>query len=330
MIETICTFLYSMIRIGTPFAYVAIACVIVSQAGLVNMAGEAMLLTAALAGVLFSAWTQSLILGIIIGAAICVLLTLFLCFASFVMKVDLYLMSVSLNLALVGATVYVMYLVTGVKSTTAGELDSKVMPNWDIPILRDIPILGDILSNHNIFTYLVLVFTWAVWFLLFKTKIGLRIRAVGQNPNAAESVGINPRFIYTLAFAITGLVTAFGGMYLSMGYQAFFLRDMSAARGYIGMTAATAANAMPWPAMLISMVFGLTYAITNYLKLVVSNAQLLAALPFILSLILVLILSFWRKKEADRIMRANRRRLAEAEAAQRAEEEAAAKGQAQA
>ena len=323
-IETACSFLFSMIRIGTPFCYVAIACVIVNHAGLVNMAGEAMLLTAALAGVVWSWLFNSLLLGLLLGSLTCVLMTLFLCFATFVMKVDLYLMSVSLNLALVGGTVYVMYLITGVKSTTAGELESKVMPEVHIPLLKDIPILGDIFSGHNLFTYLVLVFTWAVWFLLFKTKVGLRIRAVGQNPQAAESVGINPRFIYTLAFAITGFVTAFGGMYLSMGYQPFFLRDMSAARGYIGMTAATAANNAPWASMLIALIFGLTYAITNYLKLIITNAQLLGALPFMLSLVLVLILCYYRMKEADRIMKANKKRLAEAAAAEMAAEAAAA------
>ena len=317
-LHTACAFLFSTIRIATPLTYVAIACVIVIQAGLVNMAGESMLLTAALAGVLISGFTHSLIIGILGGALVCVALTMFLCFATFVMGCDLYLMSISLNLALDGGTIFVMYMLFFVKSTTAGLVDSAVMPSWDIPLIKHIPYLSEIISGHNGFTYLGFVFTFVIWFLLFRTKLGLRIRAVGQNPMAAESVGINPKKIQTIAFAITGFITAFGGMYLSMGYQNFFLASMSAARGYIGMSAANVGGGNPWVALLVSVVFGISYAVSNYLKLYIQNAQLLAAIPFMLSLVLILILSYWRKKEADRIMKANRKRLAEAEAAEQA------------
>ena len=165
MLTQIASFLYSVIRISTPIMFVALCAVISEKAGLLNMAAESMMLMSALVGVIVSAVSQSLGLGILAGAASSVAVTLFLCFATFVMKVDLYLMSIAMNLALSGATVYIMYMTTGVKSNTAATFASKVMPNIDIPVLKDIPFLGTLLSGHNGFTYIAWIMIFVVWFL---------------------------------------------------------------------------------------------------------------------------------------------------------------------
>ena len=324
MLEYVSNFIYSLIRISTPLIFVAACSTISQQAGLLNMAAEAMMMTSSLAGVLFSAWTQNVWLGILGGAMVSVLLALFLCFATFIMKVDLYLMSISLNMALLGGTVFVVYLVTGTKASTAGVVKSLALGNLNIPIIQDIPFIGTILSGHNLFTYFSIIMVFLVQFLLFHTKIGLRMRAVGQNPQAAESVGINPRKIYTLAFALAAFVGSFGGMYLSMGYQNFFIRNITANRGFIGLAAATIANGMPIGSMLMSFVFGLAYAVTNYLKPYIVDQYFLTALPFIMIVILYFIMSYWRSKQAERLMKANRKRLEEERAAAAA---AAAKAQ---
>lgn len=313
MLTQILSFLFSIIRISTPIMFVAICAVISEQAGLLNMAAESMMLMSALIGVIMSALTQNLLIGIICGAISSVLVTLFLCFASFVMKVDLYLMSIAMNLALSGATVYIMYMTTGVKSNTAATFASKVMPNIHIPIIKGIPILGPILSGHNGFTYIAFIMVFAVWFLLFRTKVGLRIRAVGQNPQAVESVGINPRMIYTLAFCLAAVVASFGGMYLSMGYQSFFIRDITGGRGFIGMSASTIANANPGMATIVSIVFGLAEAVTNYLKIYIADTHLLSALPYIIMTIMILLLSAVRKHRRMKIETENKKRLAQQE-----------------
>ena len=250
-IATIEAFLFSALRISTPLMYVALCAVVSQQGGLLNMAAESMMLASALMGVIASALTQNLLVGILVGAACSVLITLFLCFATFVMKVDLYLMSIAMNTALMGGTIYVMWALTGSKANTAAYYASLQMPQIQIPILKDIPFLGAVLSGHNGFTYIGWLMIFAVWFLIFRTKLGLRIRSVGQNPQAAESVGINPRKIYTISFVIAGLIASFGGMFLSMGYQNMFIREMTGGKGFIGMAAATIANASPVAAALI-------------------------------------------------------------------------------
>ncbi len=307
--EFITNIIFSIIRISTPIIFVAIASTISAQAGLLNMAGESMMLVAALAGVCFSALFQNVWLGILCGMLSAMVIVLFICFAAFYMKVDLYLMSISMNLAMGGGVIFVMWVLTGTKANTAGAIPSLALGNIDIPIIKNIPIFGSILSGHNIFTYLAIIMAVVVWFLLFKTKLGLRMRAIGQNPAAAEAVGISTKRIYTIAFLIAAAIGALGGMYLSMGYQNFFSKGLTANRGFIGMAAATIGGNQPFGALLMSFVFGMAYATTNYLQPYISDAYLLQSIPFILCTVIYLVISGLRSTAESRQIKKNRNRL---------------------
>ncbi len=309
MLEFISSIIYSIIRISTPIIFIAICSTISAQAGLLNMAGESMMLVASLAGVCFSALFQNVWLGILFGMLSAMLIVLIICFAAFYMKVDLYLMSISMNLAMGGGVIFVMWMLTGTKANTAGNIASLALGNVDIPIIENIPFLGPIISGHNVFTYLAIAMAVLVWFLLFKTKLGLRMRAIGQNPDAAESAGINTRRIYTIAFLIAAAIGALGGMYLSMGYQNFFSKGLTANRGFIGMAAATIGGNQPFGALLMSFVFGIAYATTNYLQPYISDAYLLQSIPFILCTIIYMVISGYRSTAESRQIRRNRQRL---------------------
>lgn len=303
MLEFITNFLFSVIRISTPIIFVAICSTISAQAGLLNMAGESMMLAASLTGVLVSALFQNVWLGILSGILVSMIITGVICFAAFVMKVDLYLMSISMNMAIGGAVIFVMWIITGTKANTAGTINSLSLGSLDIPFIKDIPIIGNILSGHNLFTYIAIVMSFLVWVLLFKTKLGLRMRAIGQNPKAAESVGINTKKIYTIAFLIAAAVGSMGGMYLSMGYQNFFSKGLTGSRGFIGMAASTIGNDMPFGALVMSFVFGLAYAASNYLQPIINDAYLLMSVPFILSTIIYLGISAWRSGADSRMIK---------------------------
>ncbi len=309
MLEFISSFLYSTIRISTPLIFVGICSTLSSQAGLMNMAGESMMLTAALTGVIASAFFHNVWLGILCGMLSSVVVVLIICFAAFVMGVDLYLMSISMNLALTGGTIFVMWAITGTKANTAGAINSLALGDVNIPVIENIPILGTILSGHNVFTYLAVIMAVLTWILLYKTKLGLRMRAIGQNPGAAESVGINAKKIYTIAFMFAAAIGSFGGMYLSMGYQNFFSRGLTASKGFVGMAAATVGNAEPFLTMLMSFIFGAAYACSNYLSTIVSDAYVLMALPFLLVTVVYLIMSAYRSGAEDRLIKKNQRRL---------------------
>lgn len=292
--DFIANFLYSVIRVSTPLLFGAMAAVITRKAGLLNLAIESMMLASALAGVLINGATQSLFWGLLGGCAAAVLITLIVSYSAFILKCDLYLVSIAMNTALVGGTVFVMYLATGQKANTAGHVAIKSIDSLNIPIIEKIPFLGQILSGHNILTYVAILTVFLVWFFIFKTKVGLRIRSVGENPQAAESVGISPNKIYFLSFALSGVLASLGGMYMSMGYLKWFARDMMAGRGLISMSAMNIANGNPVGAALAALMFGTADAISNYMQLGSAPSELVQMFPFVCTIVLLVIMSLLR------------------------------------
>ncbi len=156
-VDMIVKFLFSTIRVSTPLIFGALAACITRKAGLLNLAIESMMLAAALVGVLVSGATQSLFWGLMAGFLAAISIAMIISYSAFVLKCDLYLTSIAMNTALVGGTVFVMFLTTGQKANTAGDVASLFVGNWDIPLIKDIPIIGDILSGHNILTYVAFV-----------------------------------------------------------------------------------------------------------------------------------------------------------------------------
>lgn len=297
-VEFIVNFLASIIRVSTPLIFGALAACVTRKAGLLNLAIESMMLASALAGVLVSGVTQSLSLGIASAFVAAVLITIVISYAAFVLRCDLYLTSIAMNTALVGGTVFVMYLCTGQKANTSGSVASKVIGNLNIPLLKDIPAIGRLLSGYNVLTYVAFLMIFVVWFLLYKTRLGLRIRSVGENPQAAESVGIAPRKIYFLSFGISGLIAAMGGMYMSMGYLEWFARDMIAGRGMISMSAMNIASGEPVTASLAAMMFGSADALSNYLQMSSFPSELVSMFPYVCTVVLLLLMSIIRTIKA--------------------------------
>jgi simple sugar transport system permease protein len=290
-VDFITSFLFSVIRVSTPLIYGALAAVVTRKAGLLNLAIESMMLASALTGVLVSGATQSLALGLLAGLAAAVAVSMVISYSSFVMKTDLYLTSIAMNTGLVGGTVFVMYLATGQKANTGQSIASLAVGTWDIPLIKDIPFLGDVLSGHNIFTYVGILMIVLVWFLLYKTKIGLRIRSVGENPHAAESVGISPRRIYFLSFGLSGVLSGLGGMFMSMGYLTWFARDMIAGRGFISMSAMNIANGEPVGSSLAALMFGTSDALSNYMQLGQFPSEIVSMFPYVSTIVLLIIIT---------------------------------------
>ena len=304
-LEAIAIFLFSVIRVSTPLIFGAMAACVTQKAGLLNMGLESMMLSSALAGVMVSGATGSAWMGIFAGITAGILITMILCYFAFVLKSDLYLTSIAMNMALVSGTVFIMFLQTGSKANTVSSISSKTIGAWDIPFIEDIPILGDILSGHNILTYVALLAVFVVWFLLFKTKLGLRIRSVGENPQAAESVGISPRKIYFISFGISGFLASLGGLYMSMGYLAWFARDMIAGRGYISMSAMNIAGGQPIGALFSAVMFGASDALSNYMQLTgLFPAEIIAMFPYVCTIVLLVVITVMR------VEREKRRRIA--------------------
>lgn len=294
-------FIASILRLSTPLLFTAMAAVIGGRANVLCIAYEAMMLCAALGGVIGSALTQSLLVGILVGILCgCVIA---LIFGYFVLYLDAppLLAGLALNTLGSGLTVYVVYLVTGMKQDTT-KLLSLQFPTVNVPFIENIPFLGKVLSGQNILVYFSFVSVFFVWFLFNKTRLGIRIRAVGTNPSAAESVGINVKKTKLIALLISGVLASFGGMYLSMGYLPYFTTSMTAGRAFIAIAAQNLGQGNPILTMLFALIFGGAMALGNTAQSFRLPSQFASMLPYVFTLIGVWIRGFQLTKKNEKIL----------------------------
>ena len=277
-------YLFSIIRVTTPLLFASMAAVVIRRAGIICIAFEGMMLFAAFGGVLGSALTHSVLGGIACGVLFGMLIAMVYAYFVLSLKANTYLTGLAINMLGSGGTVFLLYLSTGDKGVSTA-LNSLVVPSVEIPLVKDIPILGEVLSGHNALTYLAFLAVIAVYFLINKTVLGLRIRSVGENASAAASVGIKVVRTQFIAIVIGGLLASFGGLYMSMGYLPFFTRDMIAGRGFIGIAAQNLGGAMPIPTMLAALAFGAAEAASNILQSLRLPAEFMQMIPYAATLI---------------------------------------------
>lgn len=277
-------FLFSVIRVSTPLILGSMAALICNRGGMLHIAFEGIMLSAAFFGMLTSAVTQSVLLGILGAVAGGLLISLLLGYFNLVLNSDRTLTGIALNTFASAGTVFALYLLVQDKGTSSSQ-PSLVVPNIDIPLLKDIPVLGTILSGHNALTYAAFLIVFLTYLIIFRTPLGLRIRTVGENPNAAASVGINVLKIRFITLAISAVVASLAGAYMSMGYLSWFSRDMMAGRGFMSIAAQNLGAALPLPSLLASLAFGAVTALANVLQTLNMPSEIIQAMPYVATLI---------------------------------------------
>ena len=288
------SFAFAILRVMTPLLFPALGVAVSDLAGSVNIALEGIMLVSAFFGVIVSAYTGNLFLALIAGLAAGIMMGALLAYFHLKMKADIILGAIALNMFASGITIF-LFLITGDKGSTS-SLQSLVFPEIEIPILKSIPILGEIFSGHNILTYAALLAIPFFYVLMYKTPLGLRIRAVGQNPNAAESVGINVNKIQLYALMLSGFFGALGGLYLSMGYVSWFSRDMTAGRGFIAIAAATLGGNLPVGILLSSLLFGFVNSFAIYIASLNVPSELIQMIPYLVTVIALAIFAIRAQK----------------------------------
>ncbi|WP_054939832.1 ABC transporter permease [Paenibacillus ihuae] len=283
-------FAFSVLRVTTPILFAALGALISNRAGIVNIGLEGIMLTSALVGVLFSAYTGSAWLGLLGAAFGGVLMAGVLAFFTLKFKTHIILGGIAINAFASGGTIFVLYLLTGDKGTSS-SVASKVLPNLEIPLIKDIPWIGPIVSGHHVLTYLSILAVIIVYYILQKTPLGLQIRAVGENPQAAESVGVKVVRTQYIALLLSGLFASLGGAYMSMGYLSLFTRDMTAGRGWIALAAESMGRSTTVGTALTSFLFGFAEAMSNALQLLKIPAELVSTVPYVVTVLGLMVYS---------------------------------------
>jgi simple sugar transport system permease protein len=161
-------------------------------------------------------------------------------------------------------------------------------PDVTIPLLEDIPFIGDVIGRMNILIWLGLLTCFLTWLIVFRTPMGLRLRSVGENPLAAQTAGVSPVRVRYLAVSISGALAAIGGAYLSIGFVGSFGEDMTAGRGYIALAVLICGRWLPSGALVFACLFGFCSALAQRLPVFSEQAAtLFQALPYVVTLIAV-------------------------------------------
>ena len=258
------------------------------------------MLICALTGVVVSAFTQNLWIGCIVAVLMGVAVSFVFGYFALVMKGAMNACGVALNLVASGGTVFVLVMLTGSKANSSA-LKSLTFPVVGIPVLKDIPILGTIFFEQNLVTYIGWVIVAATSWMLYKTKLGIHIRAVGENPAAAKAAGLNVILHQFVALAICGVACSFGGMYLSMGALKSFTTGMVAGRGYMSLAMDAMSQGNPVVGCLSSLLYGFSDTITVYLQLYSKiDLKLIDAFPYLFIIVVLVIIQAIRRMTAKK------------------------------
>ena len=302
MLSTIFTadFFAAILRATTPLVFATLAAGIAAKCGIINMALEGMMLFSALFGVIFSSLTNSWIGGLLITMALGGFIGFILGFFVLNLKTDEILAAIAINLVATGGTVLLMLAYSGDRGSSI-SISSIAAPKVDIPLIADIPVVGDLLSGHNLMTYLAILAVIIVHIFLYKTPLGLQIRAVGENQNAASSVGISFQKVQYTSLILSGILVSMGGFFMSGGYMNMFTKDMAAGRGYIALAASSMGGNTPVGGFLVATLFGIAQAFANIMQLSKIPYELIQMVPYLTTLIGLGIYSYSRMKKRQRL-----------------------------
>jgi simple sugar transport system permease protein len=283
-------FLASVLRISTPLILPALGGLITDLSGAVNIALEGIMLTSAFTGVVVSAYSGSIFLGVLAGVASGVLISFLLGWFHLYLETDIILAGIAINILATGGTIFLLYVLTGDKGNSQSLASGRV-PNINLPLIQDIPFLGRVISGQHVFVWIAFLLTWLVSIYLYRTRWGTHLRAVGENPEAAETMGINVKRTRMIALLISGFLASFGGLTMSMAYLTIFQREMTAGRGFIALAAVYLGGRKPWGTLLAAILFGFADALSHQLGSLRIPSQLVQTIPYIVTILALVIYS---------------------------------------
>ncbi|SEQ09814.1 ABC transporter permease [Thalassovita taeanensis] len=296
---TILQILDSTIRLATPLLLACLAGLFSERAGIFDIGLEgkmlmAAFLSAAVAYVSGSAW-----LGLLAGIAASMALSILHGLASITFRGNQLISGVAINFLAAGLTVLIAqdwFRQGGRTPSLAGNARFEPITLPFAETLQSVPVLGplyhDLISGHTALVYLAFACVPATWWVLYRTRFGLRLRAVGENPAAVDTAGVSVVGLRYAAVVICGILCGIAGAYLATALQAGFVKDMTAGRGYIALAALIFAKWRPWYALSATLLFGLLQAVAlRYQNIdlggVIIPVQVMDALPYILTVVIL-------------------------------------------
>ncbi len=290
----------SGIRLAVPLIFACVAGLWSERSGIVDIGLEGKMLTGAFAAAAVATATGSPWAGLAAGIVASVGVSLIHGYASIDQRANQIVSGTAINMVSDGMTALIGNAIWSQGGRTPQLPDSALFNAIDLPFAQSfgaVPILGPIyqhlISGHDLLTYVAFALAPATYWLLYNTRFGLRLRAVGENPAAVDTAGISVRGLRYSAVVICGVLVGLSGVYLSIAQSAYFQPHMSAGKGFIALAALVFAKWRPWPALATCLLFGFLDALSFRLQGVILPGigqvpvQAIQALPYVLTVILL-------------------------------------------
>lgn len=282
------TLFHDMIAASVPIVLACMCAVISRQVNIINIAAEGIIMFGCFFAVMVSYFTGSWLLGVITSVLLGVLISAFMGFAYLKYDVNIFVLGLCINLIGPACT---RFLLQTVFNTSGNLVDSRIIPiaRVNLPFLNDNPVLKSLFSGYTVTELLVIPLVVFLWFLLYKTVWGLRLRSVGLNEMAASTSGIDINKKKMAALLLSGACAGLAGAHLSLGYSCLFIENMSGGRGFMGMAAMQFGGGNPIWAAIGCLLFGASNSLANRLTPYGIPNQFVTMIPYVAT---ILVLSF--------------------------------------
>jgi general nucleoside transport system permease protein len=252
-IEALVALLHATLRLTTPLLFAAMGGLFSERAGVINIALEGKMLLGALVGFMIAYSTGNPWLGLLGAMLAGAILALLFAYVTVTLGADQIVTAVAINLMMIGLTGVVFRLM---KAANSGSLSAPTFLLWDIPLLSSIPVIGPLFFSHLPLVYLAFLLVPLASFSLYRTTWGLAVRAVGEHPRAADTLGVNVPRVRYLCIIWSGMIAAIGGVVLSIGFNSTFVEGMTAGRGFIAFSAIVFGKWTPGGTLVAALLFG--------------------------------------------------------------------------
>jgi len=286
-VDTISNILFASLRVSTPLLLAALAGLISQRVNLLNIALDGLMLFGAFAAVVFGAFLGSTWLGLLLAMLLSTLITLLFAVVVIEFKANLIVAGLAVNILATGLTSYLLVVLFDARGAYSPEgLES--LTRITLPVIANIPVLGDILSGHGVLVYVSWLMVGLVAFMLYRTPLGIHMRSVGEHLEASETAGIPVKRVQYIALLLGGALAGLAGAQLSVGNLTLFTDNMINGRGFIALAAVFFGAARPGLTAIGCFIFGMFEILQFRLQTSTSiPAQLPQMLPYLIVVVVL-------------------------------------------
>jgi len=295
VLHFVITLFAAAIRMAVPLTLAGLGETFSERSGVLNIGLEGIMLSGAFFSFLAAHFSQNILLGIICGCLGRLLISMIHAFMSFKYFVDQAIVGIALNFFSLGLTSF-LFLANFGRTTTVPQC--PVVKPLKIPLLSDIPILGDVLFNQDIFVYFTFIACIISYIVLYKTVWGTNIDAIGEHPKAADTVGLNVKKTRYITAIINGCLGGLGGAYLTLAMLGFFMENITSGKGFIALVVVILGRRNPFGVLLAALLVGAAEALQYRLQTLGLGlpSQVFIMLPYVVTVV-VLLFSIGKSKD---------------------------------